>query len=275
MSHGGDDGNAERWLLTYADMITLLMAFFLMLYAMSIVNMDKFSQLALSVRSGFGGDVVDTTGGASLGVGGFSAAMPPDMPGNTFQLMSKIAGDVRESLPAGEPGEVQFLAEGDTVTIRLKADNVLFARGSADLTPHARGVLAAVARGIAPLPQDIRVEGHTCDLPVSSSQFPSNWELSAARATQVVLHFIRAQGIAPRRLGAIGYADTRPAYPNTNEANRARNRRIDIALIRSLSSAPPTPLDKLPRPPEVDIKPTPVSLSGADASHQPEGDHVQ
>jgi chemotaxis protein MotB len=275
MSHGGDDGNSERWLLTYADMITLLMAFFLMLYAMSIVNMDKFQQLALSVRSGFGGEVVDTMGGASLGVGGFSAAMPPDMPANSFELMSKIASDVRESLATGSPNDVQVLSEGDTVTIRIRADDVLFARGSASLTPHARVILAVVAKSIARLTHDIRVEGHTCDLPVSTAQFPSNWELSGARATAVVLYFIRAQGISPQRLGAVGYADTRPAYPNSNEANRSRNRRIDVVLVRSLCSTPPTTLDKLPRPPAVDIKPSPVSLTGAETTEQPEGEHAQ
>jgi len=226
----GEHENEERWLVTYADMITLLMAFFIMMYAMSIVNLGKFNELAVSVRSGFGG----TSPGLRSASTGFEARrgqVPLQLPLNAFDLMSDIARAVESDLSGQEMKDLDFVSEDGMAKVRVRADDVLFARGSADLTPRAARTLSAVADAVRDLPYSLRVEGHTCDLPISTGEFASNWELSAQRAINVVMFLMREKGIPPSSLSAAGYADTSPIVPNTDEKNRRRNRRIDIVLV--------------------------------------------
>lgn len=251
---GHAEENLERWLLTYADMITLLMAFFIMMYAMSILNLGKFSQLAVSVRSGFGGD---EKGRMDSGLG--ITEQTGSVPANSFELLTQIAQDVRNALGQEGQGNVDFLSEGGVVTIRVRADDVLFARASAALTPRASRTLDAIAQAIAKLPYQVRVEGHTCDLPVHNAQFANNWELSAQRATNVVLYYIERWGFSPHRMAAVGYADTVPVAPNDCEANRARNRRIDIVLQTTGRRINPSLLSDA-TPPQPNLGPPPVRL---------------
>lgn len=228
---GGDGGAHERWLITYADMITVLLALFICMYAISVVNLGKFDALAASVRSGFGGDLPgmhpDRLGIPSEG----AQVLPSVFPAGSFELMTTVAANVRARMSSGEAENVEFLSDGGVVKVRVRADDVLFARGSADVSPRARRTLAAIAQAIEPLPYDIRVEGHTCDLPIHTARFPSNWELSAQRAINVVLHFVRDLKVSPARLSAAGYAETVPVAPNDTERSRVRNRRIDIVLL--------------------------------------------
>ena len=255
-------GDEERWLITYADMITLLMAFFIMMYAMSIPSLGKFTALAVSVKTGFGGDSAEMLSNM-LQFKTPEKGRPLKLPLDSFTLMNRIAQSIRQSLPPELAENLDFLSEDGVVKIRARSDDILFARGSATLTAKARRTLAVVARELADMPYDIRVEGHTCDLPVRGGRFPSNWELSSQRAINVVLLFVRAQGISPLRVSAAGFADTVPAVPNTSEANRAQNRRIDIVLVRptkattkltrSTRGVRPTKPDLAPR--QVDIAP--------------------
>ena len=114
--------------------------------------------------------------------------------------------------------------------VRL-ADRVLFDLGKADLRPDARRVLDALAGVLAELPNPVRVEGHTDDLPINNERFPSNWELSTARATTVVRYFIEHHGMDPRRFSAAGYGEYHPLVPNTSAANRQKNRRVDVVIM--------------------------------------------
>jgi chemotaxis protein MotB len=236
---GGGHGSEERWLITYADMITLLMAFFIMLYAMSVVNLDKFNQLAISVRSGFGGDqpelMYDKLGVFSAEQGSQGSAGGRGL-SDVLGMMKQVAGTVGKALSKGAREHVHYYAGDGNVTIRLNSDDVLFPRGSADLTAEAKRTLRAVARALQETGAHARVEGHTCDLPIHG-RFASNWELSAQRAINVLLYLQQVGGIAPERLSAAGYADTHPVAPNDTEAHRALNRRIDIVVQATGSSA--------------------------------------
>lgn len=253
-------GGRERWLITYADMITVLLALFICMYAISVVNLGKFDALATSVRSGFGGDMPgmhpDRLGIPSEGV----QVLPSVLPAGAFELMTTVAANVKARISPGEAENVEFLSDGGVVKVRVRADDVLFARGSADISPRARRTLAAVAQAIAPLPYDIRVEGHTCDLPIHTARFPSNWELSSQRAINVVLHFVRDLGLSPARLSAAGYADTVPVAPNTTESSRASNRRIDIVLIERGDAGRRRDVQVPARPGPVQVAPPPVRL---------------
>ncbi len=231
---GHDSGGMMRWLLTYADMITLLTAFFIMMYSMSVLNLQKFKQVAMSVRSGFGGD----TGGAGLvDKGGVVYAQDKDnvpSPGPTLKAIMRYLNKyiLRHNLK----DVVQCRLTDRGLVISLTSDGLLFEKGRAAICPQARAVLHDMAVLLNRVQNEILVEGHTCDLPISTAEFPSNWELSTARATAVVRYLIANEGISARRIGAAGYADSRPFSPNTSEANRRLNRRVDVVIMSGLAS---------------------------------------
>ncbi|MEI6519301.1 MAG: flagellar motor protein MotB [bacterium] len=227
--------NAERWLLTYADMITLLMAFFIMMYSMSVLNMAKFNKVAIAIRSGFGGTlkgegkkVLKTSSGAIATI----AKMP--VPGDPQEKkMQNFQAAVKNIVKTkGMENEVTVTSEARGIVISMLADNLVFNRGSADLTPRAYQLLGNIADKISGLSNDILVEGHTCKLPISSARFPSNWELSAARSSRVVRLF-EYLNVPSKRMSAVGYGDTRPKFPNTTEDNMMRNRRVDVVILNS------------------------------------------
>jgi len=243
---GGEEGEGgmERWLLTYADMITLLMAFFVMMWSMSLADKTKFTQMIGSARAAMGMDVT----------GLYLPPLPTQQPtsGSPAILAYDIRGVLNEKLGGtAARKDVQVLSDEDSVTIRMYTGKILFGRGRAKLTGAARAVLAEIAKVLRQVPCRLRVEGHTCDLPLRGGPFASNWELSTQRATNVVLYFVRAQKLPPERFAAIGYADTRPAVPNKNEANRQKNRRVDIKLM------------ELTNPPRLLMKPVPAPAPSA------------
>ncbi len=242
--------NAERWLLTYADMITLLVAFFIMLYSMSVMNQAKFQQLAISVRSGFGESSMNGVPTIFSRGGGLNATpsiMNSSKSGQTssedFIKNAKSQQDANGLDKAYQTvkayiqknhlqGMMQVSRNERGIVVTVMTDKMLFARGQADLRPEEMGLLATVAKITQSVPQNpIRVEGHTDSLPIHTERFPSNWELSTTRAT-TVLRFFESQGVGSSRLEASGCADQRPLAANDTEANRARNRRVEIVLLR-------------------------------------------
>lgn len=238
-----DGGGALRWLLTYADMITLLMAFFIMLYSMSVLNMAKFNQVATSIRSGFGG-ILSGKGSYVLKSSGRFSLRPlegsVDTAGVPFSVIRELNGFLDE---AGQNEAVNFYSDDRGLIIEVLSDGVLFEPGRADIRTEAEPLLAQIAQTIRSLPHKVVVEGHTCDLPIRSSRFPSNWELSTSRSTNVIRFLIENEGIDPARLGAAGYADTHPVEPNISAENRRRNRRVEIVFQRpTVKEAPPPEL---------------------------------
>jgi chemotaxis protein MotB len=228
----------ERWLLTYADMITLLAAFFLMLYSMSVVSKGKFDAMIASVRSGFGG-----TPERDPNLANRKGIMTPSRSGNVNSAgMSNNAArryqeamrDLRQFVEQHHlNGGVQTRSDERGDVISLMSDDMLFTRGQAVLRPDSLELLARIAAVLRPLPNDIEVEGHTCNLPIHTDRFPSNWELSTARAGAVLRFFVEVEGVPSTRFKAAGYADTRPLAPNDTETNRRRNRRVEIVLLKT------------------------------------------
>ncbi len=224
--------NQERWLLTYADMITLLTAFFLMLYSMSVMSKGKFSAMATSVRSGFG-DALHR-GPSLLNGGGAHTRTTGDSADGPYQQYQQAMRDLTQYVEQNQwKGQVSTRADERGVIISLLSDNALFPRGQALLRPASLPLLQRVAKVLATAPNNVQIEGHTCDLPIHSAQFPSNWELSSGRAGTVLRYFTEQAGLPNRRFVASGYADTHPLNPNDSEASRARNRRVDIVLLKT------------------------------------------
>jgi len=219
--------NAERWLLTYADLITLLLVLFIVLYSMASVDQKKFEGMANSLAAIFGG-----MGRAGVLEGGRSV-MPGRMPFKERLNMQNTEEKVRHLIASmGLQGKVTTTYEERGLVISIK-DSVLFVSGSGELTDGAREVVGRVGQILSTMDNAIRVEGHTDNDYLHNAIFFSNWELSTTRATNVLQFIIAHCGIEPHRLSAAGYGEYKPKYPNDSEENKAKNRRVDIVLLSS------------------------------------------
>jgi chemotaxis protein MotB len=239
----------ERWLITYADMITLLLALFITLYALSDTNMHKFVAFAQSLAAAFNTDIFAGERAFTVTAGQESA---PDVA--QFDAGSGIVADYRAlqatitdyAIERGLAGQVSVEPVAEGIAIRISS-SLLFQRGRATLAPETVDVVDRVAQALAPLPNAIRIEGHTDNLPPEGTQFRDNWRLSVARALAVLERLV-GDGLDPGRLSAAGYGEHRPIASNADEAGRARNRRVDILVLypdRPLDGSSPTPIGSL------------------------------
>lgn len=238
---GGNEGaGMMRWLLTYSDLITLMMAFFVVMYAMSSVDKKKYETLSATLRQALH---VEGSGNSVIADQLGQAQMETPSPNDLQALKAKedaeyqqIIDKVKNTANSEEMGSVVFIIDERGLVISF-LDTLLFDLGHADLRQNALSVLDRVAAAVKNSAKIIRVEGHTDDLPIATLQYPSNWNLSAARAITVTSYFITQHAIDPRRLSATGYGEYRPIVPNINEENRKKNRRVDIVVLRSAVQA--------------------------------------
>ena len=216
IASAGDDHGADSWLVTYADAITLLMAFFVVMFSISKPDAEKLDQVS----------------------GGLSQALhKKEVSASPFQTLAKEAKLQIEQDDEEQSTDISSSARG--MTFDFKSGKV-FQSGSSEILPDAEATLDRVAQLITFMGVSnykVEVEGHTDDVPINTSRFPSNWELSSARSSAVV-RFLVSRGVDPKRLGAIGYADTRPKAPHRDKdgnpiiENRIENRRIVIRIQR-------------------------------------------
>lgn len=269
--HPEEHESHERWAVSYADMMTVLMALFLVLYAISSVDEDKYEVLRSSLAQGFGNEALPVTGGTGLlagatgdaidiGVsvptvvdpGSEAVAGPAAGTGAGDELAARVEAarlaEVREAiqrsldaLGRGDAAQMSITERGLEVVV--VSDDVFFADASDALQPGGVEVLDAIAPVLAPLPDQLAVEGHTNHLALTRGPFTSNRALSAMRATAVLTHLTDVHDLAPARLSAVGYAETRPLVPVSDPAAIETNRRVDIVV---LSPAPPTVRALLP-----------------------------
>ncbi|MCL2590814.1 MAG: flagellar motor protein MotD [Betaproteobacteria bacterium] len=252
--HEEEHENTERWLVSYADFITLLFAFFVVMYSLSSINEGKYRVLSQSLVQAFRS--------ASINAGGPTIVVPqaviptgPPVPvkrlkannsrqnearERSVQKMRDMASHIRRVLePITGNDQVRVTEGAFGVSVEINA-SALFSPGEAVLSSDANVALRAVAAVIADSEFPIMVEGHTDSNPINTLRFPSNWELSSARASSVVRLFIES-GVSPTRLTAAGYADQRPVADNDTEAGRARNRRVEIMLESRVPANEPEP----------------------------------
>ena len=234
--------NHERWLVSYADFITLLFAFFVVMYGLSTVNEGKYRVLSDSLMSAFRNAQVGSPTILPPIAPPSAPAVVQENPAASAQegarqvqrdKMRNVARDILKVMaPLVEQGKVRVLETSRGVTIEIN-DSVLFAPGQAQLQTSVVKAMRAIADVLVPTDFPVTIEGHTDNVPINTQQFPSNWELSAVRATTVLRLFADA-GVLPDRLTAIGYADTRPVEPNLLAEGRARNRRVSIMIDSNL-----------------------------------------
>jgi chemotaxis protein MotB len=239
MSHGG--GDSGRWLVSYADLVTLLWALFLVLWTLGQTDIAKYKALAEAFREAFngGGRVQVVDAGISSGAGTGESRPNPVNPSAGFPPRTADTMDVASDLSAllnsaglGNSVSVQNNIEGVMLSL---SEILVFEPESADLKPQATAVLDEISRLLNGIPNDVRVTAYTDDRPPTDPRYESNWELSAARATSIV-RYLAASGIASERLSATGRGEQNPIFPNTSPENRALNRRAEIAVIYTIES---------------------------------------
>jgi chemotaxis protein MotB len=229
--------NHERWLISYADFITLLFAFFVVMYAVSVVNAGKYRVLSDALGDAFGGHTPQASSAIEqLPLTNLIARKRADAARRERERLNTLVRELDASLaPLVKSGQVRVTQSGRGVTVEINA-KVLFEEGQAALGEEARATLGTVASLLKNDPHAIQVEGHTDKLAIANSAFASNWELSAVRASSVVRLFIDS-GVAAGRLTALGHAANLPVAPNTDEAGRVRNRRVTVTILAAAPDA--------------------------------------
>ena len=224
------------WLTTFNDLVTLLMVFFVLLFTMSTVDTRKMQDFQYALQSGLG--ILETGKKVAVSV---KRTQPVD---DMSHIMTQAEGEQtrKGSSPSGDEwvDQVRQLTKADLgieVThtdrgTRLSfEDQVLFNFGRAAINPAGFALLDQIAAVLSKMPYAVRVEGHTDNVPIQTRRFPSNWELSVARAVNVVKYFAEVSNIDPKRLSAVGYGESRPVASNDTPPNRAKNRRVEILLL--------------------------------------------
>jgi chemotaxis protein MotB len=246
--HEEEHENHERWLVSYADFITLLFAFFVVMYSVSRVDNKKLSQAANAIKWAlhyggtggvsqmpiFEGPAVESGNAIEAPAGPLGAPRGPTADNVRRKIQNAVAPFLIE-----KPGTttVTIVIDGDRVTVRLAAAD-FFDPGQAVLRPQILPVLDAIASEIVPLGRPLRIEGHTDDSPVVGNRYRDNWELSAVRAATVASYLERAHHAPPELLSAVGLAATRPIAEGTSREARELNRRIEMAVELDVKSEP-------------------------------------
>lgn len=241
----------DRWLVSYADFITLLFAFFVVLYAFAKADQKKQKQVSASIDTAFrslglfpSAGLKPSAGGASGSVSGFvsgaeEAAIPLNIVmGEEVYSPARVKGDL-ERLHRELAQTLSSQVATHTVSIHMGRDGLVislreagfFASGSATPMPETLATLKQIADPLRSTPYDLRVEGHTDNIPIHTPEFDSNWELSAARATRIARIFLDMKAMPPDRISAAGYAEFHPVAANDTAAGRAENRRVDLVVL--------------------------------------------
>ena len=228
-----DEPSGDEWLATYSDCVTLLMTFFVLLYAMSSTDEAKMRALSQAFRSVMAGEVGDSileynlyNGDVPL-IGGETPTDTVDGENIEESMYYQVSKFVKEhELEAA----VEIIETEQGVAIQVR-ESIVFETSKSTLREDSKAVLSSIAELLSSIDNTIVVEGHTDNRPISTAEFPSNWELSVDRAVNVVKYFVENTGIDPKRLSATGYGEHHPVVPNDTEENMAKNRRVNILII--------------------------------------------
>jgi chemotaxis protein MotB len=217
-----NEGGAPKWMVTYSDMMSLLLTFFILLFSMSTISSDKFDNIMSSFQNILSGSKSD-----SILYDGDNLIDLHEELIQTEEMYDKVS-DYLEDQDLGSDVSVSMDSKG--IFVEMK-DAILFESGRAELKPEGIEVLKKLEGLISDFDNELVIEGHTDNVPMTSGRFPSNWELSTARAVTVVRYLSESLDIDPGRLSAVGYGEYRPIKPNDTAENRAANRRVNILII--------------------------------------------
>lgn len=238
-------GGSAPWMLTYSDMVTLLLTFFILLFAMSAIDAERFKETIISIQSSLFGHtgILDSP----REVESSDSDQDTDIHEGTLDLEhdleQALLEKIREAealqaqvesflIKAGLEGTVEVKIEERGVVMELP-NQIFFEQASAELKPEAREFLDALALFFREIENRVIIEGHTCTLPINTERYPSNWELSVARSVRVTRYLVETKGLEPDRFIATGYGEYQPLASNDTPEGRAKNRRVTIVLSLS------------------------------------------
>lgn len=221
----GDDINPNAWLDTYADTITLLLTFFILLYSMSSVDAKKLNELSNALQKSLRGDVkVEELSDIKK--------IATNNEKTSEQIQEDLVKKVNETIEANSFTDVIKVRDEDRGVVLQLDETILFDPGKADLMKKSQNVLNMVTKIVKDLPNDVLIEGNTDDIPMFNKEFQSNWELSTARAVSVVKYFVSVKKLDPTRFSVKGYGEYKPLVENNSTKNRTINRRVDILIVK-------------------------------------------
>lgn len=237
----------EGWLIPYADLLTLLLALFIVLFASSQVDQKKFEQLAQSFNAAF-----NSSGNSAAILDHNQSLIEPQnqeslqkITEQQFDDLKKRQAHLQETAQLTQlkkeldqyiaennlSGKLHTILSEDGLLIRIK-DSALFPSGSAELIPDSQVYGTKIAKMLKNLSQKVIISGHTDDIPINNSRFPSNWELSSQRAINFMKYLLAQEDLQPERFSAIGYGEYHPIVPNTTSEGRSKNRRVEVLIMR-------------------------------------------
>ncbi|MBF0210636.1 MAG: flagellar motor protein MotB [Desulfamplus sp.] len=242
---------APEWMATFSDLVTLLMCFFVLMYAMSTTQQETFKELVESLRSALGVTVVPEAGSREgLTMQPVPAETPAEeqkideMGGMIQKDLEEVVSEVRELVMFNKLGGLVTATQGDMGAVITMTDMLLFEQGGATLSDMGIDVLRKIASVLSRLAYHVKVKGHTDNVEVKNNElYPSNWELSAARASAVVRLLVES-GLNPKYISAEGYAEFKPVATNDTPDGRSRNRRVEIVYDRDIIARDFVGLDK-------------------------------
>ncbi|WP_243734039.1 OmpA/MotB family protein [Halanaerobium saccharolyticum] len=225
-----NEPGSPAWMTTFGDMMTLLLVFFVLLYSFSTMDVEKFKGFISALQSQLGvlegGQTITSNPNIDAGTLGEDYAQAPQ---NIQQIMRELDNYI-ESNNLGDRVNVENKRKGLVISL---TGEILYELGRARIREQGREVLAMISDILKDIPNDIMIEGHTDNLPIRTDEFPSNWELSTARAVNVIKFLIEERGFDPARLSAAGYSEYRPVAENTSPEGRAENRRVEVVILNS------------------------------------------
>jgi chemotaxis protein MotB len=246
------DKGAPKWMVTYSDMVTLILVFFILLFSMSQIDTTKFQVISESFRNrmifDFSPSPVPMENPSTEEKGQTSNELDEqplpvdeeeketgenDDTSQTNDSLDDLMVEVENYLDQNELNNVVSANRSERGVVLVLQDSILFDPGEADILPSALPFLTKVGNLLSQIDNQVKVEGHTDNVPMSSYRFPSNWELSGARASSVVRFLVEENGLPENRFAIAGYSDTRPVASNDNAVNRSKNRRVEIVIIEN------------------------------------------
>lgn len=228
---GGDKGGGSpAWMTTFSDLMTLLLVFFVLLYSFSVMDVEKFEGFIAALKNQLGvleaGKTITPNPNIDAGTLGQDYAQAPE---NIRQVMEELNNYI-EANNLSDRVQVEQKRKGLVISL---TGEILYQLGRAEIRDQGKEILTRISNILTEIPNDIMIEGHTDDLPIRTNEFPSNWELSTARAVNVIKFLIEEKNFNPARLSAAGYSEYRPVADNSTAAGRAENRRVEIVVLNS------------------------------------------
>lgn len=243
------DKGAPKWLVTYSDMVTLILVFFILLFSMSQIDQVKFEAVSDSFRNRMIMDFMpsmipaehpsESAKNLESGEDNNEFDTPTDLPDKTDKdneaeeedTLDSLVTDVEDFLDANDLNDVITATRTDRGVVLVLQESILFESGEAEIIASGRPFLKRIGTLLSGIPNYVKVEGHTDSRPISNFRYPSNWELSGARASSVIRYLIENNDYAESRFSAVGYGDTKPLVPNTSANNWSKNRRVEIVIL--------------------------------------------